>query len=238
MDTTNPQKKTLLSLPGEIRNQIWESVLRIKTPLGVLAPILLPPSEDEENFSPSCPTLLKFKEPSATKISKSLRSEVLSIFYSTNDFWIGRIPLRKSQRENDFSREQYLRALRRWRGEEGVRFLRRLEATVVLCLKDGSGSQRADGLEEEECGFDRFCTFSGRVEKGRLVVGLRDVERGLCCCEFGSEGKGGEKLGVDGDVDGRCLIDAVIDLCEKLAPAVREEESCCKGCGRTKLVPS
>lgn len=236
MDTTTTQNKTLLSLPGEIRNQIWESVLRIKTPLGVLAPILLPPSEDEDNLCSSRPTLLKFKEPSATKTSQSLRSEVLSIFYSTNDFWIGRIPLRKSQRENDFSREQYLRALKRWRGEEGVSFLRRLEVTVVLCVRDGSGSQRADGLEEEDCGFDRFCTFSGRVERGRVVMGLRGVEREFCCCGFGSEGKDGEELAEN--VDGRCLIDAVIDLCEKLAPVVREEESCCEGCGNSKLVRS
>lgn len=119
-----------------------------------------------------------------------------------------------------------------------MRFLRRLEVTVVLCVRDGSGSQRADGLEEEECGFDRFCTFSGRVERGRVVMGLRDVERGFCCCGFGPEGKGGEELGADGDVDGRCLIDAVIDLCDKLAPSVRKEESCCEGCGKTTLVRS
>lgn len=233
MDSTT-QEKTFLDLPGEIRNQIWEQVLQIKTPLGVLAPILLPPSD--EDVSPfSHPSLLKFKEPPATTISKSLRSEVLSIFYSTNDFWIGRIPLRKPQRANDFTCEQYLRALKRWRAEEGVRFLRRLEVTVVLSVRDGSGSQRADGLEEEECGFDRFCTFSTKVEKGRVVMELRDVERGFCCCEFGSE-KSGEEL--EGDVDGRCLVDAVIDLCEKFAPSVKEEESCCEGCGKTKLVRS
>lgn len=117
-----------------------------------------------------------------------------------------------------------------------MRFLRRLEVTVVLCVRDGSGSQRADGLEEEECGFDRFCTFSARVERGRMVMGLRDVEREFCCCGLGPEQKGAGELSAD--VDGRCLVDAVIDLCERLAPSVKEEESCCEGCGKSKLVRS
>ncbi|EME42420.1 hypothetical protein DOTSEDRAFT_100427, partial [Dothistroma septosporum NZE10] len=220
--TKTPQAKSLLALPGELRNIIWESILTSHSPIQLLTPTW----RQSHGFCASLPALRNTPQPASAQICRALRSEVLSIHYSINTFHIGRIPVRKPSFQNVHTHDQYVSALRQWRGslkaEPAAKFLRSVEVDLVLSIRH---ERRVDCFYDQAFGFVARMGVNG-IPNYRLTGPAQDFC--LCwlqCCS---------QLKDEDVVDGRRLVDAALDVCQSLYPSVQQVQ--CGRCGKTRLI--
>ncbi|CAK4031697.1 Hypothetical predicted protein [Lecanosticta acicola] len=158
-------KATLFSLPGELRNAIWRELVTSAAPLDV---------------EPLCePDKPRLKQPAAAFTCKQLRDEVLSIFYSENTFYLGKIGYHHAGeiRLYDFNRR-----LARWREMLGpyTKYLTHLSMIIdgqCYAWDEGTFSFPGDAqyeIEAEREGRLRF-EMNGRLRcTCRLKNGVVD----------------------------------------------------------------
>lgn len=211
---------SLLALPAEIRNQIWEHAITSNTSINILTQI----------YANQVPQVRIASEPELARVCKILRHEILSAYYSSNEFAVRRITfgLSGSKYLQTYDRylhtyDQYLRALKRWRAylytQPAAKDLRSVNLGMFLTIRNGCG-----GSYDEAFDF----IVAKRLD-GRLSFRLTNLIDDFCVCDLRP---GGEGIDLE---DGRCLVDTAIRACEKLYSAL----SCmkCGTCSRQMLIP-
>ncbi|KAK4613825.1 hypothetical protein CLAFUW4_09233 [Fulvia fulva] len=201
------QHQNFLELPGELRNLIFEDVLTCPTHIQLLTPTW----QQSYGFCASLPALRIAPEPALAQVCKALRGEVLSTYYSINAFDIGRIPFRKPSFQNVHTYDQYIAALRRWRSklmmEPAATHLRELKVELVLSVRHEM---------RVSCFYDQAFDFVARKSvDGRVSCSLTNFGKDHCLCGLESTLKPED----EDAVDGRCLVDAVLEVCQNLYPA-------------------
>lgn len=221
----------LLALPGELRNRIWELAIATTETTPIAIPIFRPlPASASDTGSDSdtaivIPSFRTTPEPPASLTCKALRHEVLSIYYTSTTFTLGFAPFGAMHSHYVHTHAHYLRAARSWRThlakQPPARQPRAFELGTVLRV-----------WIDERRGYD--LSFSVRAkrdrEEGPMRLRLRGCGEDFCVCEYHNTPslRAKEDLGVVG------LIDAVVEVCEKLFPNVREEV--CEACRGARLV--
>lgn len=206
---------SLLALPAEIRNHVWEYAIPSNATISILT----------QTYTKQTPQLRVASEPDLARVCKTLRHEVLSAYYSSNEFVVRRITfgLSDSKYLQTYDRylhtpDQYLRALKRWRAylytQPAAKDLRSVNLGMFLTVRNGCGGS-----------YDEAFDFIAAKASCRLTNLVED----FCVCDL--------QLGGDGmDFgDGRCLVDTAIRACERLYSGL----SCvrCEICSRQMLIP-
>ncbi|EME80974.1 uncharacterized protein MYCFIDRAFT_211718 [Pseudocercospora fijiensis CIRAD86] len=219
MDTNPAATPSLLALAAEIRYQIWEYSIPSRTSVSIL----------KQAYTKQIPQLIIASEPDLARVCKALRHEILSAYYSSNEFVVRRITFGPSDSKylQTYERylhtyEQYLRALKRWRAylytQPAARQLKSVNLGMFLTIRDGCG-----GSYDEAFDF-----IVAKALDGRLSCRLTNLREDFCVCHLRSEGNG-----IDLE-DGRCLVDAMILACKRLYSALGRVE--CGSCSGQKLV--
>ncbi|KAF7190778.1 hypothetical protein HII31_07937 [Pseudocercospora fuligena] len=215
MDLSTNATPSLLALPAEIRNQIWEYAIPSNASISILT----------QSYNNQISQVRIASEPELARVCKALRHEVLSAYYSSNEFVIRRITFGLSGSEylQTYDRylhtyDQYSRALKRWRAylytQPAAKHLRSVNLGMFLTIRNGCGGS-----------CDEAFDFIVAKASCRLTNLVKD----FCVCDLRPGGDG-----IDFE-DGRCLVDAVIRACEKLYSGL----SCvrCGTCSRQMLIP-
>ncbi|KAK4613235.1 hypothetical protein CLAFUW4_09672 [Fulvia fulva] len=181
----------LLTLPGELRNTIWRTVVQTDRLLDV---------------EPLCAgsSTTKLHQPALPFTCKMLREEVLSIFYSENSFFLGKVGYHNY---GDIRLYEFDLRIQRWcyKLGEQANFLTRLSMIIDgLCYAWDDGLMPGDAMYEMDTrnGSIRFemngrprclCRLRDAVEKSAVRDGRRllDVmkEYSTCYCEAVKEGR-------------------------------------------------
>lgn len=185
----------ILSLPGEIRNQIWRSLVLSPVPLSV-GPFC------QTNISP------RLQQPALAFVNKQVRSEALGIYYSENTWFLGKIGYHAIP--NDIKLYDFHLRLTRWRtllGPTNTRCLAKLSLGI-----DGRCYAWSD-----DGGISEDATYEMRVVgEGVLKFERNGKPRCLCRLKEGVEREATR--------DGAVLLEVVKEYSASYCETVHEGE--------------
>ena len=196
-----PSSTTIFSLPGEIRNQIWRELVLSDTHLAV------------EHFCNS--NVKRLHQPTIAFVCKQFRSEALSIYYSENIWFLGKIGYHNPEHVKLYDFNVRISRWHELLGPTYTKYLAKLSMGV-----DGRCYAWTDFGISDDAKYEMDV-----VREGQLRFERNGKPRCTCRLKSGVEMKATQ--------DGAVLLELVKEYSASYCETVHEGE--CDKCGKSRL---